>query len=135
MAQTSTFTYRYDRWWDDAGYSATLGAPFSSFAAIALRAPSEAESWHNFFGGNAYVYFTIESRDGLPHAVPAGTPMRIWCPFVLDPALHYSLTIAGADAPIGPIPATFSDNAFAFLLPAFVMSGSARLMGEVDGDP
>lgn len=131
----SAFTYRYDRWWDDAGYDAHLGGPLATAASITVRAPSEAESWHYFPGGDAWAFFTIEATDGASHAVPANATISIWCPFVLDRDLTYSVTIAHADAPIGPLPATVRDNTFIIALPAFTLPAGARLMGEIDGFP
>lgn len=134
LGATTPFTYRYDRWWDDSGYAASLGGPLASFATITTRAPSEAESWHNFWGGNSWVFFTIEARDGLAHTIPAGTQVRIWCPFVLDDNLHYSLTLAKSQTPIGPLPAAVTDNTFIVTLPAFTLPASVAAMGEIEGD-
>ena len=131
----SNFTYRYDRWWDDAGYDAKLGPALADIASIRVRAPSEAESWNYFPGGDAWAFFTIESNDAATHAMPAGTTISIWCPFVIDRDRNYSVTIAHADAPIGPLRATVYDNTFTIALPAFAFPAGARLMGEIDGFP
>ncbi len=131
---TADFTYRYDRWWDDAGYVATLGPALSEVASIHPRAPTQGESWTAFPGGNAWAYFTIRSRDGSANVIAAGATIDIWCPFVLDPTQKYSVTIAKASVPLGPLPATVTDNTFHIVLPQFTIPDGAELMGEIDND-
>ncbi|MDP9025738.1 MAG: hypothetical protein M3N13_10240 [Candidatus Eremiobacteraeota bacterium] len=134
-AGTLALVFRYDRWWDQEGYVTTLGPALATFARAQTRAPTEAESWHYFFGGNAWVYFTIEAGDAAAHQLPRGTTISIWCPFVLDGDQEYSLTLAKADAPIGPIVGSLRDNTLTFVLPEFLMPAGAQLRGEVDGNP
>ncbi|MEO9263363.1 MAG: hypothetical protein ABI282_04670 [Candidatus Baltobacteraceae bacterium] len=135
LHENASFTFRYDRWWDDSGYVVTAGQPISQWVSIAARAPTEAESWHYYPGGNSWVYFTMLASGDSPRVVPAGATLDIWCPFVLDRGLKYTLTIAKADAPIGPTAASIEDNTLRFVLPAFTIPAGAQLMGEVEGDP
>jgi hypothetical protein len=67
--------------------------------------------------------------------VQAGTTLDVWFPFVIDPSLRYSLTIAHTDPAIGPIDATISDNTAHFALPAFGLRPGAEVQGEIDGGP
>lgn len=134
-AGTSAFTWRYDRWWDDDGYAAALGSSLAKIATVSVRPPTEAESWHYFPGGDAWAFFTMQGIDGVEHRVDAGGTIAIWCPFVLDSGMRYSVTVAGADGPIGPLDVRVVNNTFDVVLPALTLPAGARLMGEIDGFP
>lgn len=102
-------------------------------AGVQGRAPTEAESWMTD-GGNSYFFFSGTVQSSAPIQVAAGTTIDVWFPFVLDTSLHYALTIAHADKPIGPIDGTLKDNVVHFVLPAFALAPGAELHGEVEGD-
>jgi hypothetical protein len=112
---------------------ATNDAKSGAHLSAAARAPTEAESWETP-GGNSYFFFSgVVHSDSVIH-VNAGTTIDVWFPFVLDPQLHYALTLAHADKPIGPIDGTLKDNVVHFVLPAFALAPHTELFGEVEGD-
>ncbi len=111
---------------NDAGAAARI-------APISGRPPTEAESWMTR-GGNSYFFFSGPVETTAPIHVQAGTTVDVWFPFVLDTSLHYAITIAHADKPIGPIDGTIKDNVVHFVLPAFTLPPGATLMAEIEGD-
>lgn len=86
-------------------------------------------------GADAVYFFTLQSKATQNVSVTAGSTLDVWAPFVLDPRLHYTLTLALGDPTIGPLEGTLSDNTMHFILPAFSAPPSVDLMGEIDGDP
>ena len=113
---------------NDADQEASIIGPQS-------RAPTEAESWANPPGGNAYFFFSGTVHATKPVHVQAGTTIDVWFPFVLDPSLRYSLTIAAPNAmSLGPVEGTLTNNTLHFVLPAFTAPPGAELMGEIDSD-
>ncbi len=99
------------------------------------RAPTKAESWANPPGGNSYFFFSGTVQSKQPVHVQSGTTIDVWFPFVLDPALRYSLTIAAPNAmSLGPIRGALKDNTLRFVLPAFTATPGAELMGEVESN-
>lgn len=107
----------------------------AGIASFTTRAPTEAESWANPPSGNAYFFFSgIVHSTQLVH-VQAGTVITVWFPFVLDPSVRYSLTIAAPKTlSLGPIEGTLKDNTLYFVLPAFTATPGDQLMGEIDSD-
>ncbi len=121
----------------DDGY--VLGATFAAndattdarIAGFAVRAPTEAESWATR-GGNSYCFFSGRVHSSQAIYVQAGTTIDVWFPFVLDPSLHYSLTIAGHGfAAIGPVAGNLQENILHFVLPALTLPPGVELMGRV----
>lgn len=111
---------------------ATDNAGIESFTS---RAPTETESWVNYPSGNSYFFFSGTVQSTLPVHVQAGTTIDVWFPFVLDPSLRYSLTIAAPNVmSIGPVDGTLADNTLHFVLPAFTAVPGADLMGEIESD-
>ncbi len=102
-------------------------------ARISGRAPTEAESWLAP-DGNSYFFFYGSVESASPIRIRAGTRIDVWFPFVLDSTLTYSLTIAHADRPIGPIDGTLRDNILHFELPAFTLLPGSELFGEIEGE-
>lgn len=162
LAGTAQLMRRYDRWWiengvpgngaesaipairerqigiDAAPYDARLtfgvnDAPATARLALHGRAPTAAESWMTD-GGNSFFFFSGTVQSSAPIRIDAGTTLDVWFPFVLDTSLHYAVTIAHADAPIGPIDGTLEGNAVHFILPAFALAPGAELHGEIEGD-
>ncbi len=102
---------------------------------IQARAPTLAESWTNPPSGNSYFFFSGTVQAAQPVHVQSGTTIDVWFPFVLDPSLRYSLTIAAPNAmSLGPVEGTLKDNTLHFVLPAFTAPPGAELMGEIEGD-
>jgi len=99
--------------------------------AIGVRRPSRAESWM-VPSGNSYVFFTMTLFGPTTLHVASGTAIDLWFPYVLDDTLRYSLTVAHADAPLGPITGTLHDNILHFVLPAFIVTPGTTLMAEVE---
>ena len=139
-----SFDYEYLRQrllrpWNTDGYDVTIALaprdarPDAALFNLSGRAPTEAESWLAP-QGNSFFFFSGTVKSANPIHVQAGTTIDVWFPFVLDPSLTYSLTIAHADAPIGPIDGTLRDNVVHFELPAFVLSPGAELFGEIEGN-
>jgi len=93
------------------------------------RAPTDGEMTGP--GANA-IYFFSRDVGAQGVAYPAHTTLDIWCPFVLDSEVRYSLTIVGGDAIVGPLDGTMSDNTMHFDLPAFSAQPGAELRGEID---
>lgn len=92
------------------------------------RSPTDAE----MSGPGANSIFYLYANGGATAlAVPKST-LTIWCPFVLDPSVHYFIEFSGADAQLGPIHATLDDNTLMFEIPAFAAPSDADLRGEVD---
>jgi hypothetical protein len=123
------------------GYRVTLhfaptdAATDGHIASFATRMPTEAESWANTPSGNAYFFFSGTVQSQQPVHVQAGTILDVWFPFVLDPSLRYSLTIAAPNVmSLGPVEGTLKNNALTFVLPGFTAEPSAELMGEIDSD-
>jgi hypothetical protein len=123
---------------DTDGYGVQMTLPQSAAnvarGAIQGRKPTEAESWITPHGDGFFFFYILYSGTALAN-VPDGTTLDVWYPFLLDPSLRYSLTIAFADRPIGPIDGTLHDNVVHFDLPAFVAAPGVKLMCEIDGDP
>ncbi len=103
-----------------------------AFTNVELRAPTEAESWLAYPGGNSEFFFSATVKSASAVHVQSGTTIAVWFPFVLEPEQRYSLTIAHTDEPIGPIFGTLKDNTLQFVLPAFSMKPGAHLMGEIE---
>jgi len=100
---------------------------------ISGRKPNEAESWivpH----GDGFFFFYMTSNASAPAHVASGASLDVWFPFLLEPRLRYSLTIAYADKPIGPIDGTLNNNVVHFNLPEFTAPPQVELMCEIDGD-
>ena len=117
---------------DADGYAVRM-TPSSTSRLFKLsgRKPNEAESWivpH----GDGFFFFYMTSN--APAHVASGSSLDVWFPFLLDPSLRYSLTIAYADKPIGPIDGTLSNNVVHFNLPEFTAPPRVELMCEIDGD-
>ena len=107
----------------------------AKLANVTGRAPTRAESWANPPSGNSYFFFSGTVQSPQPVHVQAGTTIDVWFPFVLDPTLRYSLTIAAPNAmSLGPIQGTLTDNTLHFVLPAFTAPPGAELMGEIEGN-
>jgi hypothetical protein len=107
----------------------------AAIVSFMTRAPTEAESWANQPSGNSYFFFSGTVQSAQPVHVQAGTAIDVWFPFVLDPSLHYSLTVAAPNAmSLGPVEGTLKDNTLHFVLPAFTAPPGADLMGEIDSD-
>ena len=98
------------------------------------RAPTDGEM-APARGADSIFFFTIQSRDAQNARVASGSTLDVWSPFVLDPSLRYTLTLALGDPTIGPLAGTLGDNTLHFALPAFTAPPSVELMGEIDGDP
>ncbi len=112
------------------------GSQDSKIAHIQGRAPTEAESWANQPSGNSYFYFSGTVESAQPVHVQAGMTVDVWFPFVLDPSLSYSLTIAAPHAmSLGPVQGALKDNTLHFVLPAFTAPPVlSELMGEIEGE-
>jgi hypothetical protein len=97
------------------------------------RAPTDGEM--NGAGADAIFFFSRDIDGAKGFSFPAHTKLDIWCPFVLDPEVRYSLTLVGGDPIVGPIDGTMSDNTMHFDLPAFSAAPGAELRGEIDWLP
>ena len=95
------------------------------------RAPTQAEFPGN--PGSDSVYFFSFAIGGNAAVRVTGATLDVWCPFVLDPHLRYSLTLAGADPIIGPLVGALHDNTLHFDLPPFTATPGNSVMGEIDG--
>jgi hypothetical protein len=84
--------------------------------------------------GDAFYYFDVALRGGALVTFTSGSRVDVWFPYVLDPALRYSLTLGFAQSPIGPIDGTLVNNTLTFELPAFSAQPGVMLMAEIDGD-
>lgn len=114
---------------------ATNDAPSDAqLTRVIVRAPTEAESWLAYPGGNSYCFFSANVQSAHAISVNAGSTLDVWFPFVLEPQLRYSLTIAHVNPAIGPIDATLADNVLHFALPRFTVQQDVQLMGEIEGD-
>ncbi|HEX8805462.1 MAG TPA: hypothetical protein VF741_00880, partial [Candidatus Aquilonibacter sp.] len=108
--------------------------PSAGIKELIEREPTEAESWVTF-GGNSYFFFSGTVQSTQPVHVQPGTTIDVWFPFVLDPSLRYSVTIAAPNVmSIGPVEGTLADNTLHFTLPAFTAPPGADLMGEIESD-
>jgi hypothetical protein len=122
----------YRAWITPAASDADADA---TIADIKARKPTQAESWANPPGGNSYFFFSGTVQAKHPVHVQAGTTIEVWFPFVLDPSLRYSLTIAAPNAmSLGPVAGTLKDNTLHFVLPAFTAPPGADLMGEIESN-
>lgn len=122
----------YRAWIQLASSDAASDAAIADFRA---RKPTKAESWANPPSGNSYFFFSGTVQAKQPVRMQAGTTIDVWFPFVLDPSLRYSLTIAVPNAmSLGPVEGTLKDNTLHFVLPAFTASPGAELMGEIEGN-
>ncbi|HEV7180096.1 MAG TPA: hypothetical protein VGN11_09495, partial [Candidatus Baltobacteraceae bacterium] len=99
---------------------------------FSIRQPTQAESWNNYPGGNAWAYFVLDVHNDTPIAVQSGTTVDIWCPFVLDSDRTYTLTIAARHFSIAPSAAAVRANTLHMELPAFTIPPSEELFGEID---
>jgi hypothetical protein len=116
-------------------FSTSDAGPNATIESFATRAPTEAESWENYPGGNSYFFFSGTVQSTQPVRVQAGTTLDVWFPFVLDTSQRYSLTIAAPHVmSLGPIDGTLKDNTLHFVLPAFTAPPDAELMGEIESD-
>lgn len=121
------------------GYSAKWIPPQTKGLALSDstlrgRAPTASEMSPSR-GADAVYFFTLQSGAAQKVSVGAGSTLEVWAPFVLDPRLRYTLTLALGDPTIGPLTGRLEDNTLHFTLPAFAVPPSAELMGEIDGDP
>lgn len=118
----------YRSTWQHASVAALKGFTFHERAPTASEmAPSR--------GADAVYFFTLRANGSQKLSVGAGSTLDVWAPFVLDPHLRYTLTLALGDPTIGPLTGSLSDNTLHFVLPAFTAPPSVELMGEIDGDP
>ncbi|MDP9111709.1 MAG: hypothetical protein M3M96_08765 [Candidatus Eremiobacteraeota bacterium] len=119
------------------GYRSTWqhvsGAPLTGFT-FHDRAPTASEMAPSR-GADAVYFFTLQPNGTQKISVAAGSTLDVWAPFVLDPHLRYTLTLAMGDPTIGPLEGRLSDNTMHFILPAFTAPPSVELMGEIDADP
>jgi hypothetical protein len=117
-------------WWKGPG----MINPHFSGLAFHTRAPTVGEMPPSF-GANSYFFFSMEFARTTPIEIAGGSELDVWCPFVLDSDLRYSVTIAGGDPVVGPIDGTLRDNELHFNLPAFAAKPGVELMGEIEGNP
>jgi hypothetical protein len=146
--------YHDERWWavDDAlsataGYDVTVHFAASNADApvklrqLYVRAPTAAEFLpsHAIAPGwgysNAVCFFDFMIGGSNVVAVPSGTTIDVWFPFVLDDQLRYTLSFLSNGQASGLIAGTIFDNTLHFVLPQFVMAPEQPLMAEIDGDP
>jgi|GEM_PF-1311393 len=119
-------------------YAKNNAALGTTFEQIYARRPTDAEMLPYptpmNFSADAVFYFDLTLDGPKPVTFAPGTTIEVWCPFVLDGALHYNLTISAADKPIGPVYGTLFDNVMRFQLPGFTAFPGKALMAEIDGD-
>ncbi len=94
------------------------------------RAPTDAEMAQP--GADALYFFSRNVGGSQILRFPEHTTLDVWCPFVLDPDVRYSLAITGGDTIVGPIDGTMMYNIMYFDLPAFTAKPGADLQGEID---
>lgn len=109
-------------------------SPYALAPAILARAPTPTEMPPTP-GANAYYFFTMVNGLSTVFVADQGTTLDVWCPFVLDPNLNYTLTMSFSTPTIGPLRGTLKDNTLHFVLPAFSADPHAEMMGEIDGNP
>ena len=117
-----------------AGYRAELAwsSPKNlDIARFAGRAPTRAEFLGN--PGSDSVYFFSFNIGGDAAVRVTEAALDVWCPFVLDPNVRYSLTLAGAGPVVGPLVGTLRDNTLHFDLPPFTATPGSSVMGQIDG--
>lgn len=117
------------------GFRAILSRPNGAPVNVSLhgRAPTIGEMQPTP-GEDAVYFFGLSSPDG-PAAVPDGTVLTVWFPFVLDLAEHYRLFLNFTRPDLSELPGALKDNALSFTLPAFVVTPQKTALGEIDGDP
>jgi len=94
------------------------------------RAPTDGEMTGP--GANGIYYLSRQFAPGESATYPAHATLDVWCPFLLDPELRYSLTIAGGTPFVGPLDGTLRDNILHFDLPAFTAPAGVELQAEID---
>ena len=111
-----------------------MGTTLSTFE----RRPTDAEllpyPTPANYSSDAVFYFDLTFDGPKNVQFQPGTTIEVWCPFYLDAALRYNLSISNADKPIGPIYGSLFDNTVHFVLPAFTAMPGKTLMAEIDGD-
>jgi hypothetical protein len=114
------------------GYQTDLLLPFDAKrVTFSQRAPTAAEMPPTP-GGNAYYFFTLTSADeeaDLPF--PDSSSFQVWCPFVLDPAIKYQLSLSGTTIELAPIPLDLGDNILRAKIPALIVTAGHALDGEI----
>jgi hypothetical protein len=131
----SCYSVAGDRYiYPDAGYVATLSERLPENITMHARAPTEGEMPPTR-GANSYYFFSVRNTGTAVVQFANGLQLGVWCPFVLDPNLRYTLTIAGIDPTVGPVDGSLRDNELNFNLPAFAAPPGVELMGEIEGNP
>lgn len=125
-----------DAYSDGGGYRATLAwtAPRGlDIVRFTGRAPTRAEFPGDDPGADAFYFFSLAFGGDTANARVIGATLDVWCPFVLDTRLRYTLMLAGGGVAIGPIVGTLHDNTLHFELPSFTATPNGELMGGIDG--
>jgi len=114
---------------NDGGYRVSwVSLGHAAVTAKHGRAPTDAE----MSGPGANSIFYLYANSGADPLSAPQSHLEVWCPFVLDPKVHYFIEFAGPDKSLGTIPATLKDNVLTFDIPAFTAPANADIRGEID---
>ena len=114
------------------GCAVLSGVSPASGLQLRGRAPTAAEMPPSP-GANAYYFFSLTSTATMPVAIPE-TTLDVWFPYVLDPAVRYTLWIGFTRPRVDGVPGTLHDNVLHFDLPSVTTIAGKEALGEIDGE-
>ena len=78
-----------------------------------------------------YYTVTLSTHSSSPIEIEAGSVLRVWFPFVLDPQKRYTLLLREADPTFEPVNGSLENNTLTFTLRDFSIPAGNTLHAEV----